>query len=196
MSNVHPLLPRLTVNRQFMSDFIAAETPCFALGLVEERKRPCGFMALRLDESLPPAISDAGFRFGHSLYGNTQFEAVHFAFQFYGFKTYNVLVNPNNPIVQAVLATMVESGDYFFFAVADGSATAFRSQIGQADLAGLKTNFPRIRRSATTDAQYRRAVASFGKNPDPPGTMLHWACRDHPDYLDLTADRFELTPAQ
>jgi hypothetical protein len=195
MSNIHPLRPRLTVNRQFLSDFLAAETPCFALGLVEERRRQCGFMALRLDEPLPPQISDAGFRFGHSLYGSADFETVHFAFQFYGFKTYNVLVNPNNPIVQAVLATMVESGDYFFFAVSDGSATAFRSEIGQADLAGLKTNFPRIRRSATTDAQYRRAVASFGKNPDPPGAMLHWVCRDRDDYLDLTTDRFELTPA-
>ena len=45
MSNIHPLLPRLTVNRQFMSDFLAAKTPCFALGLVEERQRQCGFMA-------------------------------------------------------------------------------------------------------------------------------------------------------
>jgi len=74
-----------------MSDFVASETPCFALGLVEERKRRCGFMALRLVEPLPPAISDAGFRFGHSLYGNADFETVHFTFQFYGFHTYNVL---------------------------------------------------------------------------------------------------------
>jgi hypothetical protein len=87
MSNVHPLRPRLTVNRRFLSDFLAAPTPCFALGLVEERTRPCGFMALRLDELLPPAISDAGLRFGHSLYGNADFEAVHFVFQFDGFHT-------------------------------------------------------------------------------------------------------------
>jgi hypothetical protein len=196
MNNVHPLRSRLTVNREFMSDFLAAPTPCFALGLVEERKRQCGFMALRLDEFLPPTIADAGFRFGHSLYGNADFEAVHFAFEFYGFKTYNVMVNPNNPIVQAVLATMVESDDYFFFAVSNGSATAFRSEIGQDDLAGLASHLPRIRRSATTDAQYRRAVASFEKNPDPPGAILHWVCRDRSDYLDLTTDRFELTPAQ
>jgi hypothetical protein len=195
MSNIHPLLPRLTVNRQFMSDFLAARTPCFALGLVEERKRQCGFMALRLDEPLPPEITNSGFRFGHSLFGSADFETLHFAFQFYGFHTYNVLVNPGNPLVKAVLATMVESGDYFFFAVSDGSATAFRSEIGQADLAGLKTNLPRIQRSATNDAQYRRAVASFDKNPDPPGAMLHWVCRDRPDYLDLTSDRLELNPA-
>jgi hypothetical protein len=37
-----------------------------------------------------------------------------------------------------VLVTLVKSGDYFFFAVSDGSATAFRSEIGQKDLAGLE----------------------------------------------------------
>jgi len=41
MSNTLPLLPRLTVNRSFMSAFLAAPPPCFALGLVEERRRPC-----------------------------------------------------------------------------------------------------------------------------------------------------------
>lgn len=117
VSNVHRLLPRLTVNRQFMTDLLMAETPCFALGLVEERKELCGFMALRLDEFLPPETADAGFRFGHSLYGSSNFEAVHFAFEFYGFQTYNVLVNPNNRLVMAVLSLMVERGDYFFFAV-------------------------------------------------------------------------------
>jgi len=195
MSEVYPLLPRLTVNRQFIGDFLSADTPCFALGLVEERKRQCGFMALRPCEIIPPGITDAGFRFGHTLFGSADYEVVHFAFEFYGFKTYNVLVNPSNPLVKAVLATMVESGDYFFFAVSDGSATAFRSEIGQKDLAGLETNFPRIHRSATTDAQYRKAVASFEKNPDPPGAMLHWVCRDRAEYLDLTRDRLELNPA-
>jgi hypothetical protein len=195
MSNVYPLLPRLTVNRQFMSDFLAAEPPCFALGLVEERKQQCGFMALRLEDFLPPEISDRGFRFGHSLYGSALFETVHFAFEFYGFKTYNVLVNPNNPLVMVVLALMVERGDYFFFAVSDGSVVTFRSEIGQEDVAGMKTNFSRIQRSTTTEAQYRRAVSSFEKHPDPPGTMLHWVCRDRPEYLDLEKDRLELTPA-
>jgi hypothetical protein len=195
ISNVHRLLPRLTVNRRFMSDFLAAKTPCFAIGLVEERQRPCGFLALRPDETIPPGITDAGFRFGHSLLGNADYEVVHFAFEFYGFKRYNVLVNPGNPLVKAVLSTMVESGDYFFFAVSDGSATSFRSEIGQKGMAGLETNFPRILRSTTTDAQYRKAVSAFEKNPDPPGTMLHWICRDCPDYLDLTRDRLELNPA-
>jgi hypothetical protein len=190
------LLPKLAVNRQFMSDFLAAEAPCFALGLVEEGGRACGFMALRPTEVIPARVSNAGFRFGHSLFGSAAFEVVHFAFAFYGFKAYNVLVNPSNPLVQAVLTTMVESGDYFFFLLdRNQSVTAFRSEIGQANLAGLKTNLPRIQRSKTTEAQYGKAVAAFEKNPEPPGELLSWVCREGIDYLDLGGDRLELTPA-
>jgi len=102
MSEVYPLRPKLTVNRQFMHEFISAETPCFALGVVEERKRQCGFLALRPHEVIPPTITNAGFRFGHSLFGNTSFAVVHFAFEFYGFKTYNVLVRiPVIPATQS-----------------------------------------------------------------------------------------------
>ncbi len=36
-------LPKLTVNGQFMRDFMAEESPCFALGLVEECKQLRGF---------------------------------------------------------------------------------------------------------------------------------------------------------
>jgi hypothetical protein len=195
MSNVHPLLPRLTVNRQFMSEFIAADTPCFAIGMVEEHKRQCGFLALRPDKVIPPEVSNGGFAFGYSLLGTADFEVIHFAFAFYGFETYNVLLNPNNPLVQAVLTTMVTSGDYFFFELnSNGSATAFRSEIGETNLVGLKTNLPRIQRSTTTDMQYRKAVSQFERNPDPAGTLLHWVCRDKVEYLDLTTDRLDLNP--
>src|SRR5450631_188172 len=82
-----------------MGEFLAADAPCFALGMVEERKRRCGFLALRPEEAIPPDVTGAGFSFGHCLFGNAAFEVVQFSFHFYGFKTYNVLVNPNNPIV-------------------------------------------------------------------------------------------------
>src|SRR5258706_2353453 len=57
---------------------------------------------------------------------------------------------------------MVESGDYFFFAISPNqSVTAFRSEIGQKNLAGLTTNLRQIQGSTTTDAQYQRALAQF-----------------------------------
>jgi hypothetical protein len=189
------LLPRLTVNREFMGEFIAADAPYFALGMVEEHGRACGFLAIRPSEVIPHDISDTGFRFGHALLGTADFEVGHFAFEFYGFKTYNVLVNPNNPVVQAVLTTMVESGDYFFFALSAGSVTAFRSAIGQVAMAGLETNLPCIQRSTTTGAQYEKAVAAFEKRPEPVGILLDWVCQDCTDSLDLTNNRLDLTPA-
>ena len=189
-------LPSLTVNRSFMSAFIGEDTPCFALGLVEEGVSQCALLALRLNQAVPREVSAAGFRFGHALLGTSSWEVVHFGFEFYGFETYNALINPNDPVARSVLSTMVATGDYFFFALdADRSVTAFRSQIGMDNLAGLKANIARIQRSTTTDAQYRMAVAEFAKHPELPGTMLTWVCRDNTEYLDLAQDRLALRPA-
>jgi hypothetical protein len=186
----------LTVNRSFIHDFLAAESPCFALGLVEERRRFGGFLALRPPTVIPPAITDVGFRFGHALLGNADSMVVQFVFAFYGFETYNVLVNPNNLLVRTVVTTMVHNEDYFFFALdAHGSVTAFRSDLEHADLAGLKTNLPRIQQAQTTEAQYRHAVTLFEQHPDPAGALLPWVCRDKAAYLDLTTDRLDMTPA-
>jgi len=91
------------------------------------------------------------------LLGTTEFEVIQFVFHFYGFETYNILVNPNNCLVKKVLMRMVESGDYFFFAISPNqSVTAFRSEIGQKNLAGLSTNLRQIQGSTTSDAQYQR----------------------------------------
>jgi hypothetical protein len=86
------------------------ESPCFALDLVEERKQPCGFLALRPAEVI---ISGLGFNFGHALLGTTEFEVIQFVFHFYGFETYNILVNPNNRRVKKVLMRMVEAAITF-----------------------------------------------------------------------------------
>ena len=190
------MLPVLTVNRSFLYEFMDAEPPCGALGLVEEGGRQSGFVALHLDEDIPPEVTARGFRFGHSLFGGESFEVVHFAFEFYGFGTWNLLINPNNQLVQAVLTRMLEDGDYFFFALSpEGRATAFRSEVGQDLLSYVKANLPRLLDSTTGEAQYELACLSFAGNPRPPGPLLHWVCRDRMEYLDLSTDRLELNPA-
>jgi hypothetical protein len=143
MSNIYPLIPRLTVNSRFIDEFLAAKAPCCALGLVEERKQTYGFLALRPDMVIPEIYTRTGFSFGHSLFGNTDVTVVHFAFHFYNYATFNVMVNPNNPVVQTVLNKMLETGSYFIFALdPQGSVTAFRSELGQEDLIELKNNPP------------------------------------------------------
>ncbi|MDE0131250.1 MAG: hypothetical protein OXP66_15870 [Candidatus Tectomicrobia bacterium] len=190
------MLPTLTVNRSFLYEFMDAETPCGALGLVEENRRQSGFVALHLDEDIPSEVMNRGFRFGHSLFGGDTFEVIHFAFEFYGFRTWNLLINPNDPLVQAVLGRMLEDEDYFFFALsADGRATAFRSEVGQDLLFYVQANLPRLQASTTTEIQYGLACLAFARNPRPPGTLLNWVCRDKTEYLDLSTDRLELNPA-
>ncbi len=189
------MLPVLTVNGSFMREFIAADTPCFALGMIEERGRQCGLLALRPEEEIPAEVSGGGFNFGHALFGSAAFEVIHFVFEFYGFQTYNVLVNPNNSLVQAVLNWMITDEDYFFFALEEtGRVTAFRAEIGQETLSQVKANLARIEQSTTTEGQYDRALSAFADHPEPEGILLHWVCRDNLDYLDLTKDRLELTP--
>ena len=82
------------------------------------------------------------------------------------------------------------TGEYFFLALdSDRHAMASRSDVGAANLAGLKANLSRLQRSTTTDAQYRQAVSQYEKHPEPPGTLLRWVCRHNMDYLDLAQDR-------
>jgi len=191
-----PLRPALVVKRLFMQEFLAAEPPCLALGLVEERQRLCGLLALRLDETIPPAIADRGFEFGHALLGNMTFAVLHLVLAFPGFQTYNVLINPNNLVVQAVLRTMLDDGDYFFFALQpQGQVTAFRADIGSEGLAVLRANRARLQASTTTDAQYQQARMAFAAHPEPPGVLLPWVCHETVAALDLTTDRLPLTPA-
>jgi hypothetical protein len=105
-------------------------------------------------------------------------------------------LNPNNPIVQTVLKTIVKEGDCFIFALGvNQSVTAFRNPLEEGDPYGLKANLPRILRSKTTEAQFQRVVLQFERKPDPPGKLLHWVCRDDESYLDLSKDRLELRPS-
>ena len=195
MSNVTRLLPTLAVNGQLMRDFLAATAPCFTLGLVEERREARGFLALRPAEPIPAEVSADGFDLGQAVLGTSTYEVVHFAFQFYGFAAYHVLLNPSNSLAQTVLTSMVESGEYFFFAFAPNQRlTAFRTELGDATLTGLNANMARIQGSTTTERQYQHALAQFRRHPSPPGHVLEWVCRDNLDYLDLTEDRLEMNP--
>lgn len=197
MSSTPPALPELTVNHSFMVEFVTADAPCFAMGLVEEFGREYGFLGFRPNESIPSDISDNGFGFGHTLLGNDTFEVIHFAFEFYGYRTYNVLINPNNPLVQKVLEVMLTHKNYFFFALdaSNGSATAFRAEIEQDTLRYFRLNQSRLRDSKTTDKQYQKAVRDFSQAPVPEGLLLTWVCQDEMGYLDLSKDRMTLNPA-
>ena len=187
--------PGLTLNRLLVQDLMTAQPPCFALGYVQEHGSISGFMALRAAQTIPAASTNQGFRFGHSMLGLGEHPILHFAFAFYGHTTYHGLVNPSNPIVQAVIARMLETEDYFFFAInPDQTVTAFRSHLETADLAGLRTNQAQFAQAACPPEVYEQAVTAFRAKPDPPGQVLEWVCRHTWEYLDLTAHPLDLNP--
>lgn len=191
-----PPPPPLTVNRSFMSALLDEDAPCLAPGIAETEGSRCALIALRLDEPIPRSISGAEFEFGHALIGTKTWEVVHFAFSFSGLLTFHALLNPSNPIVRAVLAIMVETGNYMFFAWhSDHAALAFHTPISMEGLTGLKANLTRLRKSRTTEAQYRSALIRFGKDPQPPGVMLNWVCRDETSALEPLRDPLVLRAA-
>lgn len=193
--NVQHLLPPLTLHRQFAEDLWAAKAPCFALGMVEERQEPMGLLALRPPKTMPKEAMALGFNFGHTLVGNADFEVVQFFFEFYGFATYSVLLNPSNPLVQQVLSHMLASKQYFFLAIApDATVTAFRAELEADRLAGLREHWPRLQNSRTNDLQYQKAVKAIQKQTQAPDALLSWVCRDHVDCLDPRKDPLDLTP--
>jgi hypothetical protein len=193
-TRVTTLRPRMVVNSRFMGAFLAAPTPSFALGVVEERKIQTGFMAVRPDPPIPVEALRAGFRFGHALLGRQTVEAIDFMFDFYGQATYHALLNPASPVVRHVLNLMAAAKDYVFFSLdtsAGGSMVCFRSELHVSGFAEL---LPLIMNATTTAEQYQWAVAAFSRRPDPPGLVLNWVCREELEYLDLTTDRLELKP--
>ena len=49
MSNVHPLLPKLTLNPRLAQDLLGARAPCSGIGIVEKRQQHYALLALRPD---------------------------------------------------------------------------------------------------------------------------------------------------
>lgn len=195
MSNVYQLLPKLTLNRRFVQDFLGATEPCGALGVIEECKQVWPLLALRPGVALPNGATEHGFEFGHSVLGGEGYEVVHFAFEFRGFATYNMLVNPSTPVAREVIRSLVERRSYFVLAIdPDQHVTAFKANVDGVSLSGLVDHLPRILRSTTTSAKYDQVLAAFSRRPQPPGPMLDWVCRGNLSYLDLVEDRLDLSP--
>ncbi len=96
-----------------------------AAGAALRRRRQWGFLALGPEEPIPAEVTAGGFNLGHALLGTSRYEVVQFAFEFYGFETYHVLVNPSNPLVQTVLTSMVESDKYLLTVRGDNRIPSF-----------------------------------------------------------------------
>lgn len=188
----HSPLPPLILNRLLVQDLMQSDAPCFALGYVSDGQSLTGFIGMRPASPIPPAVTQPGFRLGHSIRGNDQEYVLHFAFEFYDHAVYSGLVNPDNVLINSVLAKMLETQDYFFLAInPDNTVTAFRSQWENDDLIGLKANLAHYSDHYCTPAYYEKAYRSYTQNPEPAGHVMAWACRDNPDYLNL-AEAFQL----
>jgi len=190
-------LPPITLSGKFINDFTDAEAPCCALGLVRSGDTVTGFFATKPESAVPRNVLGMGIGFGHRMLATPDGKPVcQFAFNFYGYEQYSVLVNPSNLLVLKAIKTMVEQKDYFFFIInPDDRVSAFRSDLGKENLAGLRDSLPLMQTTQTPQASYENGVASFRLAPNPPGIKtLDWVCRDDPAYLNLEDDTVDLPP--
>jgi hypothetical protein len=90
---------------------------------------------------------------------------------------------------------MVEQESYFILAIdPDHRVTSFRADAGDVLLTGLRDHLPRLLGSTTAVARYEEVLARLRQRPQPPGSVLAWACRGNLAALDLEKDRLELSP--
>jgi len=190
-------LPPLTLNRQFIGDFSDAAAPCCALGLVKSASTVTGFFAVKPEPAIPNHVLGLGIGFGHRMIAAHDNSSVcQFAFNFYGFAQYSVLVNPSNGLALKAMETMVEQKDYFFFILSpDDRVSAFRSELDDENLAGMRDSIPMMRSATTSEVAFEQAVSAFSRAPDPANMkILNWVCRDNPTYFDLEGDTIDLPP--
>ena len=100
-------LPPLTLNRAFMQEFTEAEAPCCGLGLVKSGDTTTGFIAMKPQAAIPPDVLGLGMAFGHGLHkAGAHRPVIRFAFHFYGYAQYTVLINPTAPLALQAIETI------------------------------------------------------------------------------------------
>ena len=189
--------PPFTLSRKFFHDFTEADAPCCGLGLVRSCDAITGFFAMKPECVVPNNVLEVRTGFGHRMLISPDGEPVsQFSFEFRGFERHSVLVNPSSPLVLKAIETMVKEGDFFCFILnPDGRAFAFRRDLGEENVAGMRDSLPLMRSTRTPQSSYESGVRAFQQTPNPREVKpLEWVCREDPAYLDLEADTVDFPP--
>ena len=189
-------LPYLKINRLHIAQLMAEPIGCFSLGILDDGSDEVGFIVIRPADEIPIENAQNGFAFGHSVIGPEKSPVLHFAFNFYGHKTFHGLVATGNEMAKRVVRKMIQRDDYFFMVInPDERVVTFRSKGKFGDLAGLKLNQENYNDSYCDIDHYELVNTAFCSNPNPPGEVLRWVCRDNLEYLDLDLDVVQMNPS-
>lgn len=182
--------PPLTLNERFIYAFADEDGPCAALGLVESLGQELGFMAVKLTDPLPPQVANSGFDFGFEVLGNERYQLLHFVLNVKGIDPYDIIVNPNNPVVRKVMETMRETRQYFFLFVEEGSLAAFHNDMGPDNVEWFRNYGDVIYTATTSDADYSTSLQRIKtKEGMLHGRLLDWVCRDDMEAINLETNR-------
>jgi hypothetical protein len=182
----------LIFNDQLVRALQKPSVPCGVLGFLEERGTAAPFMAVRLGAPLEPQPGSRALQFGHTLLGEPGAEVIQFGVTFFEISTYHLLVNPRNPLVQALVSRILVTGSYFVFVIGPELRTiVFRADLDREDLKQLAEDRRRCDGAKTNAAQYQATVARFARSLVPPGELLEWV-PGNAGYLDFTQHHLEM----
>ncbi len=173
--------PPITISYQLAEALVDGPSPAFAIGICEEGGEQSGLMAIRVDEDLPEGLGiHAPMRIGHSLVASTRTDVPlpYFNFSFPGFRDFDVILKPDDPVVRKVLGMIVVTQRYFMLVIGrNHSATAFGGEATPSNFVGLADNLPRLLVANLTEADYQRALSSETQLSRTPVQRMHWVAR-------------------
>ena len=192
--NILKFLPDLTFNGCFVDSFALGKGPnSLTLGVVEERKKEIGFIAIRPLENIPENVWAQGFNLGQRLIEEGDIQLIHFVLSFYRYHDFHIVLNPNNKIIRHVLNLMRESLAYFFFVFEGNSMSAFRGSIDHGDnWFDNENNLEKINNATTTDCDYEMTLKIFKDENMLGGTLLSWIYRENLEFINLSNNRVKI----
>lgn len=195
MSNVHRLLPRLTVNRRLLQAVVDESRPCCALGFVEERKQRRAAIVLGLPQIENLHELGDGFRLGHQVAFIGKVCALRLDFWFERLTPLQVVLDPANDTVHCVIGAIVQSDAYFVLIVGAHGLTAFRADTKREE----RHRFGEVLREAAEPAGQQARFSALEQalsDVSPARTPLVWLGASDPGLLELSgAQAYELRPS-
>lgn len=172
---------RVTLNQRFISQFLDAPAPCFALAHIQRSGRTGGSIVIRLPFRLPANLRTTDFRFEQSPFWVEDSPLLCVSIKFRSGILYHGLASLHNSTVKVVFESVLKSGECPLLLI-DSAQTAIAMNFPTA---GLIRNLAHLWQNSG-----QRWV-----NPLPIGQVMQWVCYEDLRQLDLNGRCAVLEPA-
>ncbi len=182
----------LVLNEKFMHEFTAAEPPCFGMGYLEINGEVNGFFALRPVQSINPADC-YDTRFDHSQIQKAHNTISALTFEFGASEdSYDVLLNPESPVIHAVLETMIRTQRSVMLLFNGNAIASSHMKLAGNNLNVIKKILEAQQGITCSEETYDEIHQILSGDRGVHNILMQWVCRNDMTYLDLSTHRYPL----